>query len=264
MNGPRDEGLLARLRANETLRRLSRNRPDLLIFGAPLLAIAVIAALVVGVVAASGGGSNDSVVAGTATAEPTTAIPTPTPGENAGLKTPIAISPGSELTLADLAARGAGEPGRGEFTGQRLVIPKVNIDAPLTYKVVGGDGRMPNPNGPTDVAYYDFGQWPGLGGLPGKGGNVVLAGHVDYINYGPAVFWDLHTLAAGDRVQIVMADGSVIEYEIIFNKQIEVGDADWTAIVAATSPESVTLITCGGEFEAGHYTNRQIVWGRRV
>jgi LPXTG-site transpeptidase (sortase) family protein len=123
---------------------------------------------------------------------------------------------------------------------------------------------MPNPTGPEDVAYYDFSQWPGLGGVPGAGGNVVLAGHVDYINYGPAVFWRLHEMKVGDTVEIRMADGTVATYAIEFNKMIEVGDADWTAIVAATGEESITLITCGGEFEAGHYNNRQIVWGRRV
>jgi LPXTG-site transpeptidase (sortase) family protein len=61
-----------------------------------------------------------------------------------------------------------------------------------------------------------------------------------------------------------MKDGAVVQYQIEFNKHITVGDADWTSIVAATGEESITLITCGGEFEAGHYNNRQIVWGRRI
>lgn len=231
--------------------------------GFALAAIAV--AAIVGS-AACGGGSKKKD--GTATPSGPTATKTvgatPTPGANAGLKTPIAISPGSELSPSDLAARGHGEPGRGEFTGTRLVIPKIGIDAPFSYKVVGTDGQMPNPDGPEDVAYYDFSQWPGLGGLPGKGGNVVVAGHVDYINYGPAVFWRLHELEPGDLVDIQMADGSTVTYKIEFNKTIEVGDADWTGIVDATADESITLITCGGEFEAGHYNNREIIWGRKV
>jgi LPXTG-site transpeptidase (sortase) family protein len=181
-----------------------------------------------------------------------------------GQKTPIATSPGDELTAFDLAQRGAGEAPRGDFTGDRIIIPKIGVDAPFSYKVVPGSGQMPNPNGPDDVAYYDFGAWPGMGGLPGVGGNVVVAGHVDYINYGPAVFWDLNTLTVGDRVQIRLKDGTLIEYAIEFNKNIEAADADWTAIVAGTADESITLITCGGEFSAGHYTSRQILWGRRV
>lgn len=220
----------------------------------------VIASLAIALVAAACGGGDDDG----GTPVPKTPSATTTPGANAGLKTPIPISPGSELTLQDLAARGAGLPARGTFVSDRLIIPKIGVDAPLTYRSVGGDGQMPNPKSWDDVAYYDFGAWPGLGGLPGKGGNVIVAGHVDYIRHGPAVFWDLHTLVAGDRVQIRQKDGTLIEYEIVFNKHIEVGDADWTAIVAGTNPESITLITCGGEFSAGHYSDRQIVWGRRV
>jgi LPXTG-site transpeptidase (sortase) family protein len=227
--------------------------------------LAVIAGVtIVGGVACGGGSKKDATkTPGGPTATKTVGA-TPTPGANAGLNTPIAICPGSELTPADLAARGHGDPGRGEFTGTRLVIPKIGVDAPFSYKVVGTDGQMPNPNGPEDAAYYDFSQWPGLGGLPGKGGNIVVAGHVDYINYGPAVFWRLHELEPGDTVDIQMADGSTVTYKIEFNKQIEVGDADWSGIVDATADESITLITCGGEFEAGHYNNRQIVWGRKV
>jgi LPXTG-site transpeptidase (sortase) family protein len=110
---------------------------------------------------------------------------------------------------------------------------------------------MPNPDGPEDVAYYDFGQWPGLGGLPGQGGNVVLAGHVDYIDYGQAVFWDLGKLKIGDRIQIRMKDGSVIEYQVGFNKHID-ANANWGD--RRDRAESITLITCSGEFSAGTTT----------
>lgn len=215
---------------------------------------------------ACGGGESDAP-AGTQEASSTpraTQSPNTRTPESAGLLTPIPVSPGETLTLSDLAARGAGLPARGEFTGQRLIIPKIGVDAPFTVRTVGPDGQMPNPSGPEDVAWYDFSQWDGLGGLPAKGGNVVLAGHVDYINYGPAVFWDIRTLQAGDRVQIRLADGAVVEYAIEFNKRIDAGEADWTSIVAATGDESVTLITCVGQFVNGSYAERQIAWGRRI
>ena len=268
MDGPSSGGFLSGLRSNETLRKLTGGRPELIIFGAPVLAV-VIAVAVVAIVMAGGGGkkTDDAQATGktpTVAATATKPAGTPTPGANAGLKTPIAISPGDVLQPGDLAARGTGEPGRGEFGGTRLVIPKVGIDAEFSVKQVGTDGQMPNPNGPTDVAYYDFSQWPGLGGVPGKGGNVVMAGHVDYIRYGPAVFWRLHELEVGDTIEIQMADGTTATYKVEFNKQLDASAADWTPIVEATADESITLITCGGQFEAGHYNNRQIVWGRRV
>jgi LPXTG-site transpeptidase (sortase) family protein len=267
MNEPTsNEGLLARLRANETLQRISRGKPDLIIFGAPIALIALIAVIVVAVVALSGGGEDDKQVVTTPTSPSASRTPSPatvTP-QSGGFLTPIAVDPGDQLTLTDLANRGAGAPGRGPFTGERLVIPSIGVDAPFTVKAVPSSGQMPNPNGPNDVAYYDFGGFAGMGGTPGVGGNVVLAGHVDYINVGPAVFWDVRRLQVGDVIEIHMEDGSVARYQVEFNKHIPAEQAPWDAIVAGTADESVTLITCTGEFAAGHYDDRQIVWGRRI
>lgn len=232
-------------------------------------ALAVIAGL--GVAAAACGGGDDdgtptSVASKTAAASKTTGM-TPTPA-SAGLKTPIAFTEGDRLTDADLASRGTGEPARGEFSGTRLLIPSIGVDAPFSIKQVGTDGIMPNPDGPEDVAWYDFSQWPGLGGIPvpngDSGSNVTLAGHVDYINYGPAVFWDVPNLEIGAEVQIVMADGTTATYKIEFNKVVTPGGEDWSKLVAGTADESVTLITCTGAFENGRYDSRQIAWGRRV
>jgi hypothetical protein len=268
MMEPQDQsgGPLEKLRANETVNKLTRGHPNLLIFGAPVVLVLIIVALVGGAVAMAGGGSDDTSAQGdrTPTAAASRTPQSTTTPQSAGLKTPIAVSPGDELALSDLAARGAGVPVRGPFTGERLIIPSIGVDAPFSLKVVPSNGQMPNPNGPNDVAYYDFSAHDGLGGTPGLGGNVVLAGHVDYINVGPAVFWDLHDLSEGDTVQIRMTDGSVVEYQIEFNKTVEAGDAPWAEIVSGTADESITIITCGGEFSAGHYTNRQILWGRRV
>lgn len=268
MEGPNEQGLLGRLkdtlqrlRENETLNRVTRGRPDIAIFGAPIALLAVIVIAVVAVAATGGDGDGRTVVAETPTAEATS---TREPSANAGLKTPINVSAGAELTAEDLAARGVGEPGRGEFAGERLIIPSIGVDAPFSVKTVPGSGQMPDPNGPEDVVWYDFSQWPGLGGLPEKGGNVILSGHVDYINYGPAVFWDLSDLNPGDIVTIRMQDGSEVSYAIEFNKYVAGSTSLWDQIVQATADESITLITCTGEFSAGEYNNRQVAWGRRV
>jgi LPXTG-site transpeptidase (sortase) family protein len=227
--------------------------------------VALAVGIGVAIALAGGGGGGDDEQVVTSPTAGTSATPEATGTQSgAGGKTPIAVSPGDELTDFDLAQRGAGAPPRGAFNGDRLIIPKIGVDAPFTYKVVPDSGQMPNPNGPEDIAYYDFSGWAGMGGVPGLGGNVVLAGHVDYINHGPAVFWELDTLAVGDRVQIRLKDGTIIEYAIEFNKHIAATEADWEAIVAGTAEESITLITCGGEFSAGHYSDRQILWGRRV
>ncbi len=267
MHGTSEDGLLGRLRRNDTLRRLTGGRPDLIIFGVPA-AVAAIVVVIVVVFATTGGrgGGNRSAVANSTASSGRAAASTAsrTPGVNIGLQTPILISPGDVLTDQDLDARGVGQPGRGEFAGDRLIISKIGVDAPFTYRAVGGDGKMTNPKSWDDVAYYDFSQWPALGGLPGNGGNVVIAGHVDYIHHGPAVFWDLHKLEAGDAVEIRMKDGAVYKYQVVFDKTVSADGADFSKLVRATAEESVTLITCSGDFVNGHYNNRQIVWARRV
>lgn len=248
----------------ERLRTLWANRNARIGIGVGAAVLAVIIGVAIAMAAGGGGGDDDDQASASPSAEASATPEATGTQESAGAKTPIATSPGDQLTDFDLAQRGAGVPPRGPFNGDRLIIPKIGVDAPFTYKVVPGSGQMPNPNGPEDVAYYDFSDWAGMGGVPGLGGNVVLAGHVDYINHGPAVFWELDQLTVGDRVQIRMKDGTVIEYAIEFNKHIDADAAPWEAIVGGTSEESITLITCGGEFSAGHYSDRQILWGRRV
>lgn len=227
------------------------------------LSTLILLGALVAVGCSSGGKASSATATPTAEASATPAA-TRTPSQNAGLQTPIAISPGDTLTAADLDARGVGVPGRGEFTGDRLLIPKIGVDAPFSAKAVPSSGQMPNPNGPEDVAWYDFSQWPGLGGLPGKGGNIVLAGHVDYIRYGPAVFWRLGELQPGDIISIKMKDGTTYNYKVEFDKVVDPNGGDWSKLVQATADESVTLITCTGQFENGSYNLRRIVWGRRV
>jgi LPXTG-site transpeptidase (sortase) family protein len=242
-----------------------------LLAGGPIVVIAAIAVIVAVVVASGGGDGDGETVTGSTPTPRASATPAGTAtGVSGGAKTPIAVSPGEVLTAFDLAQRGNGTPARGEFQGDRLIIEKIGVDAPFTVKVVPPPptGQMANPNGPEDVAYYDFSAWEGLGGLPNAGGNVVMAGHVDYIDYGQAVFWDLDKLVVGDRVQIRMKDGTVVEYAVEFNKRIDAETAIeeklWDAIVAGTADESITLITCEGTFSGGHYSDRRILWGRRV
>src|SRR5829696_7867169 len=65
-----------------------------------------------------------------------------------------------------------------------LLIDSVGVDAPIELGAVT-DGAMQDPSGPWVVSWYNQ-----LGKI-GEGGNVVMAGHVDYWNVGPAVFWDV-------------------------------------------------------------------------
>ena len=148
---------------------------------------------------------------------------------------------------------------------ERLIIPAIQLDVPVTAKAVGPNGEMPSPDGPEQVIWYDFSRFPGLGGKPGAGGNTVLAGHVEYHDYGPAVFAHLQDLKMGDMITVELEDGSVYKY-VTHSNRIVNADVNFGYIVTATPEESLTLITCAGDFDPTKqdYNERRIVWAVRV
>jgi len=263
--GPGGGGRLEQLR--RWLDSLQPRQRWAVIAGVPLAALAAVAvAVVLVLVLASGGdGEEKSAVAGTATPSPE--------GESEGLLS-------EDLTQSLLLAREhleqrqqtnglAGTHPEAPVPGQegdRLIIAKIGVDAPITMRVVGPDGHMPRPEGPQDVVWYDFSAFQGLGGRPGVGGNTVLSGHVDYRDYGPAVFWDLRKLEAGDEIIIRLSDGSEYKYVVEWNRVVDSSAAVWNDIVASTPQESVTLITCAGTFDPStrSYDQRRVVWAVRV
>ena len=139
-----------------------------------------------------------------------------------------------------------------------LQVDSVGVDAPIELGNVT-DGVMQDPSGPWVVSWYEP-----LGKI-GEGGNVVMAGHVDYWNVGPAVFWDVRYLPEGDIIRVVGEDGKNYEYAVQWTQSYmadqltpEVIQKD---IVGDTGQETLTLITCGGEFnpDTGEYNQRWVV-----
>jgi sortase (surface protein transpeptidase) len=118
---------------------------------------------------------------------------------------------------------------------------------------------MLDPSGPWVVSWYEP-----LGKV-GEGGNVVMAGHVDYWNVGPAVFWDIRNLPAGDVIRVVGEDGKNYEYAVQWIERYDAAgltpEVIQNDIVGDTGEETLTLITCGGTFDpaTGEYNERWVV-----
>lgn len=140
-----------------------------------------------------------------------------------------------------------------------LRIDKLGIDAGIeALQVI--DGQMEDPTGPWTVAWYE-----NLGGL-GAGGNVVLAGHIDYWNVGPSVFYDLAALEPSDNVIITGDDGADYTYAVEWLRQYDADNAPLDEIVDSSGADSVTLITCGGTFDYqnARYLQRTVVRANRT
>ncbi|HXH21386.1 MAG TPA: class F sortase [Dehalococcoidia bacterium] len=150
------------------------------------------------------------------------------------------------------------EPSRAPIV--RLQIPRIGVDAPIVVLGVDAQGVMQDPKGPEEVAWYDFSAHPGWEG------NAVFAGHVDYRNYGPAVFWKLRQLNLGDEIKVVLADGTTYSYRVVSSTQYVADQAPVQEIVGPTERQSVTLITCGGTFNTRtrEYDQRLVVRAERV
>ncbi|MGE3856008.1 MAG: class F sortase [Dehalococcoidia bacterium] len=161
-----------------------------------------------------------------------------------------------------------------DATYGRIRIPSISVNAPLSYRAVTGS-EMPEPSGPTDVAYYDMAKFPGMGGVPGGGGNSILAGHVDLrrpvayagnVEYqGPAVFWSLDKLRAGDIIEIDYK-GKTYKYAVTAANEYNAESADWGKVWSSeVKKETLTLFTCGGTFnpETHEYSTRLVVRAER-
>ena len=139
-----------------------------------------------------------------------------------------------------------------------LEVDSVGVDAPIELGSVV-DGAMQDPSGPWVVSWYNQ-----LGEI-GEGGNVVMAGHVDYWNVGPAVFWDVRNLPAGDVIRVVGEDGKNYEYAVQWIERFVAAELTpetiQNDIVGDTGEEKLTLITCGGTFDpvTGEYDERWVV-----
>ena len=252
----------------------STRRPPVILIGGLVLALVVglgAFALAMG----SGGGdsgdkrglssSGDLSRSNAGPDEAPTTVPEPTPEPTPVPPPPTPEPPPEPTAVPQLQALGSGD---------RIAIPRFGINAPLTYKTVGSNGQMPDPDGTDDVAYYNFSNFSGFGGAPGRGGNAVFAGHVDSgskrCDYGKtpppcgAVFWNLSKVGSGDEIT-VQVSGTVYRYRVTSVQSIA-ETADWTGIVAATAKETITIITCGGNFNprTRSYDQRQVVKGERV
>jgi LPXTG-site transpeptidase (sortase) family protein len=147
-------------------------------------------------------------------------------------------------------------------TGVRPIairIPSIQVDSEIERRPIK-DGQMLDPTGPFVVAWY------GSTGRLGEPGNIVLAGHVDFADVGPAVFARAAELTEGDRIELTGEDVNVYRYGVVWSQMFDETTAPVEEIIGPTPKESVTLITCGGEFNANtqRYLQRLVIRAERL
>ncbi len=144
-----------------------------------------------------------------------------------------------------------------------LRIEAIDLDASIEQQQIE-NGVMLNPSGPFVVAWYKE-----TGRLGEQHNNVVLAGHLDYWDVGPAVFYDIWKLESGNKIDVTGKNASTFVYKVEWVKEFMIADLDTATIqeiIGPTQNESLTLITCGGTFDytTGEYESRIVVRAARI
>jgi sortase (surface protein transpeptidase) len=164
-----------------------------------------------------------------------------------------------DLQAGPLGINPANDPGQIPVV---MRIPDAGVDAEVERQQIV-DGQMLDPTGPWVVAWYE--QTARAGAI----GNCVAAGHVDYWDVGPSVFYDLSDIGEGSLIDVTGKDGTVYTYAVTNIRRVEIAtltveELNGPDLVGYTDYPALTLITCGGTFDGSEYLERDIVRGELV
>ncbi len=178
--------------------------------------------------------------------------------------TPDALSSTTSVGTATGSPGTPPTPTATPFAGPvaRMRIPSIGVDHPI--EEIGITNNQLET--PTD-AVGSIG-WYSIYDRPGHGGNAVFAAHKNY-DFQEGPFSRLDSLKPHEQVVIQMEGGPAYVYEVIFYQRYSVDSIPMGELIDAPQkpPESewITLITCGGRFQAteasglGHYLERDVV-----
>jgi Domain of unknown function (DUF4397)/Sortase domain len=130
-----------------------------------------------------------------------------------------------------------------------LSIPAIGVRTRLARLGLDSGGSMEVP--------AEFGQagWYTGGPAPGEQGPAVIAGHVDSRS-GPAVFFRLRELKAGDVVGVRRADGVTLRFTVERARQYPKADFPRDMVFGTVSEQALRLVTCGGSFDHQRHSYR--------
>jgi hypothetical protein len=122
----------------------------------------------------------------------------------------------------------------------RIRVKNIGLDSPLeTLRVVKGELQPPKR--------FDRAGWYADGTAPGDVGPAVIAGHVDS-KAGPAIFYRLRELAAGDKIEVVRG-GKVVAFTVTRTAWYPKRAFPTDEVYGPTPDRQLRLITCGGTFD---------------
>lgn len=121
-----------------------------------------------------------------------------------------------------------------------IAIESLGVDHPVHEVGLTVDGELEVPD-ETEVGWWEH------GGAPGLPGATVLAAHVSW-NGAIGPFHRLGDVEIGDLVAVDTGRGFVRTYQVVERTMYPKDELPNDRIWRTTGPETLVLITCGGDF----------------
>ena len=154
------------------------------------------------------------------------------------------------------AARPVADP----ISPNRIVIPKLDVQAPIVRVGKTPDGELQIPLNPRSVGWWRDGAKPGA-----AVGTAILAGHINYAGVTGAMA-ALGKLNPGDEVDVYGRQNADRRHEVRFTvtgvRTYHKTRLPYQQIFDQKSVGRIVIVTCGGPFDAstGNYRDNIVVF----
>lgn len=141
----------------------------------------------------------------------------------------------------------------------RIEIDVIDVaNFPIRPVGLEEDGQLEVPD-ETEIGWYQY------GATVGQSGATVLAAHVSW-NGTVGPFGTLGTLDPGNQIAVTLDDGTTRQYEVFERAIYGKLELPRERIWRNTGPETLVLITCGGDFnpEIRRYKQNIVIYAAPV
>lgn len=136
-----------------------------------------------------------------------------------------------------------------------IAIPSLGVSASVTKLGLNRDGSVQVPRNYSVPGWYKYGP------APGQKGSAVILGHVDSLK-GAAVFYHLKDLKLGSRVNVTLANHTIVRFAVIGLREYTKGKFPNRVVYGSRPYSALQLVTCGGTFDraTGHYESNIVAY----
>lgn len=140
----------------------------------------------------------------------------------------------------------------------RLIIPKLNVDANISYMGLTAGGEMDVPPDLINVGWYKYGT------KPGEQGSAVIAGHLEGTE-DLGVFIKLNTLQDGDVINVRNDRDETIAFTVRETRTYKQNERP-DEIFNKNDGRYLNLITCTGTWDNAkkRYSHRFVVFADKI